>query len=91
MKNPIRWVPYMTDPSRTPSSTSTMTTWLSSTKELVIKVKFTYTCFRHMAWVDMSGMDCDSGFGLGVRNLGTQGILVQRRPLVINEIIVSLQ
>merc|ERR1712115_448359 len=45
-RNPLRWVPDMSDPSRTPSSTSTTATWWSPTSEFVIQVNLTYyTCF----------------------------------------------
>ena len=41
-RNPLRWVPDMSDPSRTPSPTSTTTTWWSHTSEFVIEVKLKY-------------------------------------------------
>ena len=45
-RNPLRWVPDMSDPSRTPSSTSTTATWWSPTSKFVIQVNLTYyTCF----------------------------------------------
>merc|ERR1711911_98663 len=45
-RNPLRLVPDMSDPSRTPSSTSTTATWWSPTSEFVIKVNLKYyTCF----------------------------------------------
>ena len=41
-RNPLRWVPDMSDPSRTPSSTLTTATWWSHTSEFVIEVKSKY-------------------------------------------------